>query len=93
MQENAKIIFTPIIVITAEQVSQTFGFSIEKSNQLLSRPDSKLLFQKALEGSLQTALFEVVREISKVPHEIVPVRVDAAVRLPAFELKASVAEE
>ena len=80
--ENAKLFFKPSIWITAEHAADMLGISIEKANQLLSRPDTSELLKRAMHEAIQTALRYVLQEMERIPHETVPVRVDCAVALP-----------
>jgi hypothetical protein len=88
-RKHAQIIFTPTIGIDAEQIARLYDISLEKADQILSRPDTKELLQKALQAALHEALNKVVYELVRIPHEVVPVRTDCVVALPSASTKAS----
>ena len=81
-KQNAKIFFHPKIWITAEHAAGVLGISIEKANQIMSRPDTYELLKQSLEGAIQTALLNTLQQMVRVPHETVPTRVDCVAECP-----------
>jgi hypothetical protein len=47
MKEHAKILFRPLIKIEAEHAAEVLGITLEKADQLLSRPDTFELLKTA----------------------------------------------
>lgn len=78
---SAKLFFHPRLRITAESVAQSLDISLEKANQVLSRPDTHAIILKALEQAFQETIKNTLLEMVRIPHETVPTRVDCSVRL------------
>jgi hypothetical protein len=63
-------------------MAELLGISISKADQLLSRPDTNEILQKALHDSIQVTLFTTLSNMARTPHETVPTRVDCVVECP-----------
>lgn len=82
MEGHAKLYFTPKICVTAEHAAGILGCSIEKADQVLSRPDTNELLKIAMHDAVQKALVEVLQAMVRTPHESVPTRIDCVAKLP-----------
>jgi hypothetical protein len=84
MQEpiQAKLIFTPKIIITAEHAAAVLGIPLEKASQIISRPDTAEVLKKAMNDAVQETLMRVLFQMARIPHETVPTRVDCVIQLP-----------
>jgi len=91
--EHARLFFAPKIWITAEHAADMLGISIEKADQLLSRPDTSEILKAAMHAGLQAALRTTLEQMARVPHEAVPTRVDVAVALPPLPTARTFAKE
>ena len=86
MEPHAKLLFKPLIWITAEHAADVLHISIEKADQLLSRPDTNDLLKAAMHDAIQQSLVTVLKQMVRIPHESVPTRIDCNVNLPALPL-------
>src|SRR5574337_1628785 len=78
---NARIIFNPKVELAAEHVAEVLQISIEKANQLLSRPDTNEILRTAIIQAIHQALDKSLQEMARIPHETVPIRRDCMVTL------------
>lgn len=83
---HARLFFHPSITVTAEAVADKLDLTIEKADQLLSRPVTHDIIREALDGAFQETIFRTLREMVRIPHESVPVRQDCAVGLPSLPM-------
>lgn len=83
-QEHTKLFFAPKIWITAEHAADMLDISLEKADQLLSRPDTNEILKTRMHQALQDALLATLQQMARIPHETVPTRVDCAVALPTL---------
>ncbi len=86
MEGHAKLHFMPKITVTAEHAAEILGVSIERADQVLSRPDTNEVLKVAMHEALQKVLVEVLHQMVKVPHESVPTRVDCVAQLPILPI-------
>jgi len=84
--KNSQLFFAPKIWIKAEHAADMLGISLEKANQLLSRPDTNDILKAAMHRAVQDALLQTLQQMARVPHETVPTRIDCAVALPPLPI-------
>jgi hypothetical protein len=83
--KHAKVFLHPRIWITAEHAAGVLGISIEKADQILSRPDTYELLKSSLHSALQTALLSTLQQMARIPHESVPTRIDCVADCPSVQ--------
>lgn len=86
--EEAQIILRPMIQIRASRAAEVLECDLAKANKILGQPDTRKILTTALEQSFQECVDQVLKNMIRVPLEIVPVRRDCAVKLdplPVFK--------
>ncbi len=86
---HAKLLFHPEIGISAESVAQKLHLDLDQADQLLSRPGTHEALQVAMQEAFQITIFTTLVRMQAVPHERVPVRVDASMPLTGLSIKGN----
>ena len=87
--EEATIILNPVLQIRASRAAEVLGVSLEKANRILGQPDTRQILIAALNQTFNETIDRTLKEMCRVPTEIVPIRRDCCVKLkPLPEFKA-----